>query len=281
MISETSYTSATLEALREKARVIRVKALKEIACAQSGHPGGSLSCADILAALFFFKMRLNREDPHWEGRDLFVLSKGHGAPALYAVLSELGFVPEEDLCQLRQLGSNLQGHPDRNKTLGVDASTGSLGQGLSMAVGMALSLRLDRSDRRVYVVLGDGEMQEGQVWEALLKAGNSGLDNLTVIVDANGLQLDNRVEAINDLSPLRAKGDAFKWETQEIDGHDMESILKALEKCDQRNGKPHMIVARTVKGKGVSFMENQVKFHGKAPSSEQLEKALQELSADR
>ncbi len=278
-VEKGRYAEELIEKLKSKARKVRIEIVKSIYKAQSGHPGGSLSATDILVALFFYKMHFHPKDLHWKDRDLFVLSKGHGVPALYGVFSELGIIKEEELSHLRQVGSILQGHPDRLKTPGIEASTGSLGQGLSIALGMALSIRLNKSNRKVYVMMGDGEMQEGQIWEAMLKAGNEKLDNLVGIIDYNGIQLDGMVKKIDDLAPLKDKCKAFKWETVEIDGHNFDEILWAFDEADKNKGRPFMIIAHTIKGKGVSFMENNPAFHGKAPNEEQYKQALKELGA--
>jgi len=247
-----------LEELRLKAKVIRRHIIKMTGEAGSGHPGGSLSAADIVTALYFKVMRLDPENPGWEERDRFVLSKGHAAPLLYAALAERGFFPVAELATLRKLGSPLQGRPDMRKLPGVEMSTGSLGQGLSAANGMALAGKLDGRDYRVYVLLGDGESQEGQIWEAAMAAAHYRLDNVTAFLDHNGFQIDGPVI--------------------EIDGHDFEQILSAVEEACGVKGRPTMVVAKTVKGKGVSFMENQVDWHGVAPNAEQVKKALAELS---
>jgi len=271
------YQDQLIEKLKLKAKKIRIELLKALERAKSGHPGGSLSAADIIAALFFHKMRYKPENPEWKDRDIFVLSKGHAVPALYATFLELKIINQETMSNLRQINCVLQGHPDRCKTKAIEASTGSLGQGLSIALGMALSIKLDKKDRKVYAMIGDGEMQEGQIWEALLKAGNLGLDNLVGIIDYNKIQLDGNIKDINDLEPLKEKCEAFKWDTVEINGHDFNEILWALDESDKKTGKPFMIIAHTIKGKGVSFMENKAAFHGKAPNKEQLAQALKEL----
>lgn len=263
--------------LVEKARWIRRESLRMIHAAGSGHPGGSLSAADILAALFFHVMRYKPEDPRWPDRDRFVLSKGHGVPALYAALAKAGFFDPAELLTLRRLNSPLQGHPSVKDLPAVEASTGSLGQGLSIAVGMALAARLDRKDYRVYCLLGDGEIQEGQVWEAALSAPHHRLDNLTAIIDYNKYQLDGSVEDILDLEPLADKWVACGWHVQELDGHDMAAVLDALEQARRVSGRPQVLIAHTVKGKGVSFMEHNNDFHGRAPTDEELERALAEL----
>nr|WP_223913318.1 transketolase [Geobacter sp. AOG1] len=261
--------------LEEKARQLRVAIVKTLHASQSGHTGGSLSAIDMVTALYFHKMRHNPTDPAWEGRDRFVLCKGHAAPAQYVALAEAGYFPREDLMMLRRLGSHLQGHPDSKGTPGVEVCTGSLGQGLSMAVGMALGLRLDQRDNRVYALLGDGELQEGQVWEAAMAAAHYKVDNLCAMVDANGLQIDGEVTKVMNVNPIADKFRAFGWQTLEIDGHDMAAILAALDQAETLKGGPTVIVARTVKGKGVSFFENKAAYHGVTPSDEELPRALE------
>ncbi|HEX8961343.1 MAG TPA: transketolase [Geobacteraceae bacterium] len=263
--------------LEEKARRLRVAIVKMLHKSQSGHTGGSLSAIDMMTALYFHKMRHNPADPAWEGRDRFVLCKGHAAPAQYVALAEAGYFPVEDLMMLRRLGSHLQGHPDSKSTPGVEVPTGSLGQGLSMAVGMALGLRLDGKENRVYALLGDGELQEGQVWEAAMAGGHYRLDNLCAMVDANGLQIDGEVEKVMNVGPIADKFRAFGWNALEIDGHDMAAIIGAMDKAEAVKGQPTVIVARTVKGKGVSFFENKASYHGVPPSDEELPKALASL----
>ncbi len=258
-------------------RGLRRQVISMISRANSGHPGGSLSAADIVAALYFRVMRHKPSDPGWAGRDRFILSKGHAAPILYAALAESGYFPLEELNTLRQLGSRLQGHPDVNLTPGVEMSSGSLGQGLSFGVGVALAGRLDQSDFHAYVLLGDGECDEGQVWEAAMAAAHFKLDHLTAIVDHNELQLDGRCCDVMGIEPLADKWRAFGWDTVEIDGHSMERIVAALERPTTRE-KPRAIIAHTVKGKGASFMEGNVGFHGKAPTRQETEQALKELS---
>ncbi|MGE5396866.1 MAG: transketolase, partial [Chitinophagales bacterium] len=245
--------------------------------AGSGHPGGSLSAVDIMACLYFWEMKYDAGRPDWPDRDRFVLSKGHAAPLLYAVLAESGFFPREELFSLRKLGSPLQGHPDMRKLAGVEASTGSLGQGIGWAVGMALAARLDQRESRVYTLLGDGEIEEGIVWEAIMAAAHYKLENLVAIVDCNGLQIDGPVTRVMSPEPVADKFRAFGWHVEEINGHDLQAIMKALDQARQNTGGPTAIVARTVKGKGVSFMENQVDWHGKAPSRDEAERALAEL----
>ncbi len=264
--------------LEEKAKILRQEVIKMLGKAGSGHPGGSLSAADIMTCLYFWEMRYDSQRPDWTERDRFVLSKGHVAPVLYAALAEGGFFSREKLATLRQLGSPLQGHPDLRKLPGVEASTGSLGQGFGWAVGMAMAAKLDRRDSRIYVLLGDGEMQEGIVWESVMAANQYKLDNLVAIVDNNGMQIDGRLSEIMSVEPIAPKLKEFGWNTREIDGHHIPSILKALEEARSSKGKPFAIVAKTIKGKGCSFMENQVDWHGKAPSADQIDQALQELA---
>ena len=249
--------------------------------AKSGHPGGSLGCADILTYLYFEEMDVDPEDPGRADRDRFVLSKGHCAPALYATLAERGFFPKEDLLTLRHIGSHLQGHPNMNDTPGVDMSTGSLGQGVSAAVGMAFAAMHWGDDYRVYTVLGDGESEEGQVWEAAMLAGNLGLDNLVVIVDLNHLQIDGTIEEVNSAEPLADKYRAFNFHVVEVtDGNDVAQLRAAFAEARATKGAPTAIIAQTVKGKGVSFMENQVGWHGKAPNDAELAQALAELGGE-
>jgi transketolase len=244
---------------------------------QSGHPGGSLSSAEILTALYFKEMNIDPTNPKWEDRDRFVLSKGHAAPVLYAALAEKGFFPKEELNNLRKVNSMLQGHPDMKGTPGIDMTTGSLGQGLSAAGGMALAGKIDKKDYRVYSVIGDGESQEGLIWEAAMFAAHYKLDNLTVFLDNNGLQIDGTNDEVMNIEPIDEKFKAFGWNVLKIDGHSINEIIKATEEAKNTKGKPTMIIAKTFKGKGVSFMENQVGWHGKAPSYEDACKALTEL----
>ncbi len=270
--------SHNLEELAARAKVIRRHIIRMISEAGSGHPGGSLSMVELLVALFFHTFRHRPEEPDWPDRDRFLLSKGHGCPALYSVLAEAGYLPVEELMNLRKLGSPLQGHPDRRLLPLLEASTGSLGQGLSIAVGLALGARLDKRSCRTYVIIGDGESEEGQVWEAVMFAAHQKVDNLTAIVDCNGIQLDGFTKDILDMEPIVPKWESFGWHVQEIDGHDFGQIFEAFKKAASTRGRPSVILARTVKGKGVSFMENNPAFHGKAPTQEETEKALQELS---
>ncbi len=266
-----------IKALEDKARLIRIAILKMLTLAGSGHTGGSLSAADIVTALYFYKMRYNPKDPLWRERDRFILSKGHAAPLLYSVLSMAGYFDPELLKTLRKIGSPLQGHPNSKSLPGIEISTGSLGQGLSIANGIALGLRLDGIDSRVYCLLGDGELQEGQIWEAAMTAAHYHLDNLCAVVDNNGLQIDGPVKEVMRIDPLPQKWDAFGWHVIEIDGHNMEEIVNALDKAETIKRKPTLIIAHTVKGKGVSFFEGRVEYHGIAPTHEELLKALKEL----
>ena len=245
--------------------------------AKSGHPGGSLSIADLLTVLYFEEMKLDSSDARAPKRDRFVLSKGHAAPAIYATLMEKGYVDKALVTELRKFGSPLQGHPDLKKLPGIDMSTGSLGQGLSAAQGMAISAKISNDDFRVYAILGDGELQEGQVWEAFMSAPHFGLDNLVAIVDSNDLQIDGNVSKVMPVEPLTDKFKSFNWHVINIDGHNFEEIRKALEEARNTKGKPTVIIAKTVKGKGVSFMENNAGWHGKAPNKEEFEKAMEEL----
>ena len=257
---------------------VRIGIIEGVHSAKSGHPGGSLSCADILTYLYFAKMNIDPKNPKMENRDRFVLSKGHAAPALYSVLANRGYFDTELLNTLRKIGSILQGHPDMKHIPGVDMSTGSLGQGISAAVGMALSAKHFGDSFKVYTVLGDGEIEEGQVWEAAMFAANKGLSNLTAFVDYNNLQIDGTIEEVNSAAPIDKKFEAFNWHTIVIDGHDFDQIEAALKEAETVD-KPVAIIANTVKGKGVSFMENQVGWHGSAPNDEQYEQAIAELKA--
>ena len=274
--------SQELDRLREKAQHIRRSIIEMLAAAGSGHPGGSLSATDLVTCLYFKVMQHKPNDPTWRDRDRFILSKGHACPVLYAALAETGYITPDLLTSLRRFGSPLQGHPDRRKFGLMEASTGSLGIGLSLGVGMALASRLRNSPSRTYVMLGDGECEEGQIWEAAMWAAHQKLDNLCAIVDYNRLQLDASIEEITSLEPLADKWRAFQWNVQEIDGHNYEHILNAFTQAQQTKGKPTVLVATTVKGKGVSYMENQIKFHGSVPEkTEQIQQALQEITARR
>lgn len=271
----------TVQELNEIARHVRIDALKGIHAANSGHPGGSFSVTDILVSLYFNVMNVDPEDPKMEGRDRLVLSKGHAAPALYATLAHRGYFDPSELLTLRHMGSRLQGHPSMELVPGVEMSTGSLGQGFSVAVGMAIADKIDGKDRRTFVVTGDGELQEGIIWEAALSAAKHGLDNLIAVVDWNNLQIDGCVDVVKKVAPIDEKFAAFGWETFVTDGHDMQALLDTYEKALAVKGKPVCIVARTQKGHGVSFMEDKAGWHGKAPDDEQLAAALKELGGDR
>lgn len=268
---------ALVARLESIARELRIADLETIAAAGSGHPGGTLSAADVIAALFFHKLRLRPDDPLWSDRDRFVLSKGHCIPIVYVAMAKLGYFPEEQLKTLRAISSPLQGHPDRTRLPGIEASTGSLGQGLSVAVGMALAGRMDQASWRVFCMMGDGETQAGQIWEAAMFAGRNGLDNLCGILDYNQVQQTGKVVERLDLEPVVAKWRAFNWHVREIDGHDMPQILDALDEAEVVHDRPTLIVAHGLKGKGVSWMELNSAWHGKAPNAEQLEQALAEL----
>ena len=264
--------------LKEQAKQIRRDIVSMVGAAKSGHPGGSLSAAEILTYLYFEEMNVNPAEPKWEDRDRFVLSKGHAAPVLYAALARRGFFPAEDLMSLRKIGSHLHGHPDMKKVPGVDMSTGSLGTGFSAATGIALACQLDKKPSYVYTLLGDGELQEGQVWEAAMSAAHYKLDNLIAFVDNNGLQIDGNIDDVLSPNPIDAKFAAFGWHVQVIDGHDFAQIADAVKAAKAAAGKPSVIVAKTVKGKGVSYMENQAGWHGSAPNAEQVAQAMEELN---
>jgi transketolase len=269
--------AALVDRLTDIARDLRVTDIRMITEAGSGHPGGTLSAADMISALFFHKLRLRPEEPEWPNRDRFVLSKGHCIPIVYAAMAKLGYFDEHVLMTLRRVGSPLQGHPDRTRLPGIEASTGSLGQGLSVAVGMALSGKLDEADWRVYCMMGDGEQQAGQIWEAAMFAGRHGLDNLCGILDYNQVQQTGKVVERLDIEPVVAKWRAFNWHVREIDGHDVGQIVDALDEAELVTGRPTLIVAHTIKGKGVSWMELDPAWHGKAPDGEKAERALAEL----
>ena len=265
-----------LNELRRYSTIIRKHIIEEVYHAASGHPGGSLSCADIITVLYFDEMRVDVKNPEWEDRDRFVLSKGHCSPALYGVLAEKGFFPKEELLRFRHIDSYLEGHPSMRLVPGVDMSTGSLGQGISAAVGMAIAGKLDKKDYKVYVLLGDGEIQEGQVWEALMSAAHYKLNNLIAFLDHNRLQIDGNITEVMSPEPVEDKFRAFGWEVINIDGHDHEQINSAIKRAKTIEDKPIMIVADTIKGKGVSFMENNADWHGSPPNKEQRDKAIAE-----
>ena len=267
----------TTAELKKTANEVRKGIIKSTHAAKSGHPGGSLSAADVFTYLYFVELNVDPKNLKDENRDRFVLSKGHVATGYYSTLAEKGYYPKEDLKTLRHTGSYLQGHPDMKKIPGVDMSSGSLGQGISAAVGMALAAKLQNKDYRTYTLLGDGEIQEGQVWEAAMFAGSRKLDNLVVIVDNNGLQIDGPIDEVNSPYPIGAKFEAFNFNVVEIDGHDFDQIADAFKQAKECKGKPTAIIMKTIKGKGVSFMENQVSWHGSAPNDEQCKQALEEL----
>ena len=272
-------TPEKLNELKQTANNVRLSILEAVYNAASGHPGGSLSVADILTYLYFEEMNIDPKNPRDAKRDRFVLSKGHTSPALYAVLAERGFFPKEDIKTFRRVDSYLQGHPDMKHIPGVDMSSGSLGQGMSAACGMALSAKISGEDYRVYSALGDGEIQEGQIWEAAMFASHYGLDNLCIIVDNNNLQIDGKITDVMNPHPIDEKFKAFGFEVAVIDGHNFEEIEAAYAKAKNTKGKPFAIIAKTVKGKGVSFMEDQASWHGTAPNQEQYELAVKELTA--
>lgn len=265
-----------IKELEKIAEGLRRDILLMLEQAGSGHTGGSLSMVEILIALYYYKMNHNPEKPHMEDRDRFLLSKGHGCPTLYAILSNLGYFPPEELLTLRQLGSRLQGHPLK-EVPGVEISSGSLGQGLSIANGMALSARLDKKKYKVYCLMGDGELNEGQVWEAAMSTSHYNLDNVCGIIDYNKYQIDGKVCDVMDIEPLKDKWESFGWNVEEVDGHDIEKLMEVLDKVDEEKESPSIIIAHTVKGKGVSFVEESNRWHGVAPTKDELEKALREL----
>lgn len=266
--------------LAEKARRIRINALKAIHAAKSGHPGGSLSSADILATLYFGELNIDPKNPKMANRDKFVLSKGHAVPALYAALGERGFYEVNEMMTLRQVGSKFQGHPNMSKVPGIEMSTGSLGQGCSAAVGMAIAGKIDKNPGRVYALTGDGELQEGIVWEAAMQAAHRKLDNLVAIVDLNGLQIDGKVSDVKCVCPVDEKFRSFGWNVINVDGHNFEELTTAFDEAKKCGGVPTAIIAHTHKGKGVSFMEDNAGWHGKAPSDEELAAAIEELGGD-
>ena len=271
------YDGEFIRELESIAKRVRRHSIRMIYAAGSGHPGGSLSGADIMVALYFHIMKHDPKRPDWADRDRFVLSKGHAAPALYAVLAESGYFPVEELDTLRKMGSRLQGHPCMNKTPGVEMSTGSLGHGLAAGNGMALAAKLDRKLHRIYVLLGDGEMDVGENWEAAMLASHYKLDNVTAYVDRNKLQLDGPTEKIMSLEPLADKWKAFGWHVIEINGHNMKEIIHATNDAKSIKGKPTVVICHTIKGKGVSYMEGSLHFHGKAPNDQEYEQAMKEL----
>ncbi len=267
-----------VKALEKIANDIRIGVIEAVYSAKSGHPGGSLSCADILTVLYFNQMNINEKEPNAKVRDRFVLSKGHCSPALYSTLARKGYFEKEKLLTFRNIESNLQGHPDMNKVPGVDMTSGSLGQGLSVANGMALTSKLNEDGYRVYCLLGDGEIEEGQVWEAAMTSNKYKLDNLCVIVDNNNLQIDGKIEEVKGLTNIGDKFKSFGFEVLQIDGNNIEELLNAFNVAKQIKGRPTVIIAKTIKGKGVSFMENKVEWHGRAPKEEEYKQAIEELS---
>lgn len=263
--------------LRNITKQVRLKILHMLTKAGSGHTGGSLSAVDAAVAIYFSKMNFNPKEPSWKERDRFILSKGHAAPLLYAVMAEAGYFPPDVLDNLRKIESPLQGHPCCTSLPGIEVSTGSLGQGLSVANGIALGLRLDNSPARVYCIMGDGEIQEGQIWEAAMTAAHYRIDNLCAVVDNNGLQIDGPVQKVMGIAPVHDKWAAFGWHVIDVDGHNMEKILSALDEAEKTKGKPSVIIANTTKGKGVSFFEDKVEYHGITPTPEEYEKAVKEI----
>lgn len=266
-----------IERLKQISKNVRRSIIEEVYSAQSGHPGGSLSCADILTVLYFNQMNINPNRKDDENRDRFVLSKGHASPALYAVLAERGYFPKDELKNFRKYGFVLQGHPDMKHVPGVDMTAGSLGQGLSVANGMALASKMNRQGFRVYCLVGDGEIEEGQIWEAAMTSTHYKLDNLCLIVDNNNLQIDGNVSDVMNVYPLKEKFESFGFETYEVDGHNIDELIMTFQKANTVKGKPTAIIAKTIKGKGVSFMENQVNWHGKAPNDDEYKLAIDEL----
>lgn len=267
-----------VEALKKIAKEIRKGIIEEVYNAKSGHPGGSLSCSDILTVLYFNQMNIDEKKPDDPNRDRLVLSKGHASPALYSVLAQKGYFDKQLLQTFRKIGSNLQGHPDMNKVSGVDMTTGSLGQGLSTAVGMAIASKMDSAGCRIYCIVGDGEIEEGQIWEAAILASKNKLDNLCVILDNNNLQIDGEIDKVGGMNNITERFLSFGFNVLNIDGHNMDSLIDAFTTAKQTKGKPTIIIAKTLKGKGVSFMENKAEWHGKAPSEEECKLAMSELN---
>ena len=269
-----------LKFFEKTAADVRVGVIKAVSAAGSGHPGGSLSAADIVTALYFKEMKIDPDDPKKKDRDKFILSKGHAGPVQYAALALRGFFPKENVLELRKLGGKFQGHPDMNKVPGIEMSTGSLGQGFAVSAGMAMANKLDGNPGRVYVLIGDGELQEGMIWETAMSAANYKLDNLVTIIDWNGLQIDGKNEDVMNVSPIDEKFAAFGWNVLMINGHDFAQIFDAFDKARACKGKPTVIIAKTNKGHGVSFMEDNAGWHGKAPNAEETEKAIAELGGE-
>jgi transketolase len=277
-VFSSSAKALTIDEMKAMTKRLRRHIISMTGKAGSGHPGGSLSSVEIVTSLYFKVLRYRPSDPQWPDRDRFILSKGHAAPVLYATLAECGYFPTDELLTLRQIDSRLQGHTDRKLTPGVEMTAGALGQGLSFAVGAALTARLDAKDYRVYALLGDGECDEGQVWEAAMSAAHYNVDNLVAIVDNNGLQIDGWNCDVMNLDPFTEKWQAFGWNVIEVDGHDLTQLIEAFNRAKTVKGQPTVIIAHTIKGKGVSFMENNADFHGKAPNAEEIEIALKELA---
>jgi transketolase len=277
MSAPTKGKVTDIQGLKEIAKKVRTNILHMLTKAGSGHTGGSLSAVDVAVGIYFSKMNFKPDDPKWKDRDRFIMSKGHAAPLIYAIMAEAGYFPMETVGTLRKIESPLQGHPCCKSLPGIEVSTGSLGQGLSVANGMALGLRLDNNPARIYCIMGDGEIQEGQIWEAAMTAAHYKIDNLCGVVDNNGLQIDGPVEEVMGIKPINDKWAAFGWHVIDIDGHNMEEILNALDEAETIKGKPTIIIANTTKGKGVSFFENKVEYHGVAPSQEELDKAIKEI----
>ena len=275
-----STKTELIKKLEKKANQMRIEIIKMIYKAQSGHPGGALSATDIVTALYFHLMNVDTANPAYQDRDRFILSKGHACPVIYAALALKGFYPLAVLDTLRALDSKLQGHPDMNKLPGLDSTSGSLGQGLSVGVGMALVGKMEQKDYHIYVMIGDGESQEGQIWEAAMAANKYKLDNMIAFTDFNRLQVDGFVDEVMPIAPYKEKWESFNWHTQEINGHNLTEIINAVELAREVKDKPHMIIAHTVKGKGVSFMENMAVWHGRAPNAQEYELALQELGGN-
>ncbi len=276
-MSKVAIVQNDVAEFKPVAKQLRVDIIRMIEAAGSGHPGGSLSVIDLLTVLYLKFLRHDPKRPDWPERDRVILSKGHACPALYAVMAYTGYFPKENLMTLRKLGSPLQGHPDRLKLPGIEFSSGSLGQGLSVGIGMALAAKLDKKDFKTYVILGDGEIQEGQCWEALMAAPKFKLDNLVMILDHNNGQIDGHVDEVMPIDPMEDKLKSFGWEVSAINGHDFAQIEKAFTQAQKAGGMPHAIVAKTVKGKGVSFMENVIAWHGKAPNKEEADRAVEEI----
>jgi transketolase len=272
--------SKKIKELEAKARQIRLMVVEMLARAGSGHPGGSLSSTDILTCLYYSVLRHNPKDPFWPDRDKFHLSKGHCCPALYAILAEIGYFPKEELLNLRKMGALLQGHPDRH-TPGIEVCSGSLGQGLSVALGMSLAYKIDGKDNRVYCLLGDGEIQEGNIWEAAMAAAHYKCDKLCAILDYNGFQIDGRIADVMGLEPLSDKWHSFGWHVIPVDGHNMAALYQAFDAAKKVKGRPAILIAKTIKGKGVSFMENVADFHGRAPSMDETKIAVKELGSEK